>query len=238
MLTSKNVISISSFSSLQTIPSPVFVFDLDQTLINNCPRTVAIFREFANHADTVLEFRDAFKNISEKHYEFSIVKMLLNAGIDQQEVISTALKFWMRRFFSNEYLYLDTPIAGAIEYVKAVYKKGGVIVYLTARDKNNMEEGTIRSLQHIGFPLDDSQAFLFMKQDVQQYDHESKRLHLEAIEQLGSVFAVFENDPKNLRIIIERFQNAIPVFMTTGHLEGMGDPPASSIFLNDFLELL
>ena len=88
------------------------------------------------------------------------------------------------------------------------------------------------------FPLDDSQAFLFMKQDIQQYDHDSKRLHLDAIEQLGSVFAVFENDPKNLRIIIEKFQNAIPVFMTTGHLEGMGEPPANSIFLNDFLELI
>jgi hypothetical protein len=144
------------------------VFDLDSTLFDVSPRLTRILHDFANDPQYQAQFPEStaiLKTLSTKRADWGIKQTLIRAGLDKHhpEFHETIRAYWRQHFFSDEYLYYDTPYEGAVDYVKNLEKAGAQIVYLTGRDVFRMGKGSRDVLLKWHFPLDDRQSTLALK---------------------------------------------------------------------------
>ena len=167
--------------------------------------------------------------------EYSIIDTLINLGISNESFINEVQSFWKQRFFSNEYVKKDWPVEGALKYVTDLYFSGATIVHLTGRD-DSMREGTLKSLRGRGFPLnhEDGSTILITKEKFEIPDAEYKQAAFKQIERLGEVVAMFENEPKNINLMVDHFKNAIPVFLDIKHSPAPVKPYASIVKIKNF----
>ena len=87
----------------------------------------------------------------------------------QEPVVSALQKCWKKKFFSSLFLDRDRPYEGCADFVRRVFEQQSQVFYLTARNKKNALEGTLRSLRQWKFPLETEQN-LFMKEDFETQD--------------------------------------------------------------------
>jgi hypothetical protein len=206
--------------------TPVVVFDLDGTLMDNRPRTTMILRELAER----WRERDpgaASKLDSAKPDDLAylLTDSLGRLGITRTELIRDAEVFWRERFFTDEYLTHDVEVPGASTFARDCYAAGGILVYFTGRDLPLMGLGSFASLRDLDFPIGVPGTELVLKPDANMPDEAFKRMSGPSLARVGHVVAIFDNEPGNCNVLGAHFPDAESVLVDTQHLPGA--PPLS-----------
>jgi hypothetical protein len=208
-------------------PSPVVVFDLDGTLMDNRPRTLAILQELADElrreAHTHAEVIAAAKA---ENLAYLLTDTLRKLGLEHPELAERAESFWKTRFFSDDYLKHDVAIEGSVELARACYEAGASLVYFTGRDLPLMGIGSFQSIRDLGFPIGVVGTELVCKPDAKIPDELFKRTEGPKLVRVGRVVAAFDNEPANCNAFLEMNPDAEVVFVDTQHLPGA--PPLDS----------
>jgi hypothetical protein len=197
------------------------VFDLDGTLMDNRPRTVAILRELGEELRNEAHgSADRIARAEADELAYLLADSLRKLGIEQPELVERAEAFWKTRFFSDNYLKHDVAIEGAVSLAKACYEAGAVLVYFTGRDLPFMGLGSFESLRDLGFPIGVVGTELVCKPDAQIPDEFWKRQEGPKLSRVGHVVAAFDNEPGNCNAFLEMHPEADVVFVDTQHLPG------------------
>jgi hypothetical protein len=197
------------------------VFDLDSTLFTVAHRTQAILddlwqkeHEFSEHASLLPKLREV--RVTEK--DWGLHGPLARVGVSIMDPVFPIIRrHWKREFFSSRYLDRDLPYVGAVDYVCELARLGFPILYLTGRDRLNMEDGTVRSLETWRFPLVD-EGDLYMKPtkgDLLDEDYKSLEMN-RVLKRFPRVW-FFENEPVILNRVAADHPQVRLVFMDTVH---------------------
>ena len=196
----------------------VVAFDLDSTVIDNRPRQVRIFHEFALRRGV-----GELLAVRPEHWKsWDLCEAMRNAGVAAER--ATALReevgaFWWERFFSGEYCRWDEAVPGAVDLLRAVTGAGATIAYVTGRHEP-MREGTLASLREHGFPLPNgasSRVHLLMKPRLKMDDDQWKLDAQSLLRALGEVVAAFDNEPAHANAYRQGFPDAIVVHRIADH---------------------
>ncbi len=201
--------------------TPVVVFDLDGTLMDNRPRTAVILKELA--AELRAEAHSAAERLAATRAEqlaYLLSESLQRLGIEHPELVGRAESFWKARFFTDDYLKHDIALPGAVELARACYDAGATIVYFTGRDLPLMGLGSFQSLRDLGFPIGVVGTELVCKPDAAIHDETFKRSEGPKLRRIGHVVAAFDNEPANCNAFVEMHPEADVVFVDTQHLPG------------------
>ena len=205
----------------------VVVFDLDGTLLENRPRTLAILREFAENLRAKGELApdanvavERLLTAKAEELLYLIAHSLEHLGIKAKDLVDQASDYWKARFFVDEYLKHDTEVAGAASFARACYEAGGNVVYFTGRDVPNMSLGSFKSLRDLGFPIGTPGTSLVCKPTFDMPDEQYKREVGPELQRMGHVVAVFDNEPANCNNLLGLYEGAESVFIDTQHLPG------------------
>jgi hypothetical protein len=205
----------------RTKPTPVVVFDLDGTIFDNRPRTRVILGELA---DTWRTSRpDQAKRIARLRHEemaYLLTDTLKRVGVTDDAHVAEAQAFWKDRFFADEHLQHDVPLPGAVDFARACYDAGAILVYLTGRDLPNMGIGSFKSLRDSGFPIGVPGTELVLKPDAAMPDEAFKRLEAPKLARIGSIVASFDNEPGNCNTVLAQNPSCESVLVDTQHLPG------------------
>jgi hypothetical protein len=193
----------------------VVIFDLDSTLLDNRPRQAQILRDFGS-----LRRQPGFAAVAAEHFEdWDLRRALVKAGVDAEtveELYPDLRTFWVRWFFSDAYCDQDIPVAGAPKFVQECHRLGGKLVYLSGRPQN-MCAGTLRSLKAHGFPDSGEAVTLMLKPDARLLDDVWKTQACQAVQKLGPVVAVFDNEPTHINGYRNAWPDALCVHLDTDH---------------------
>jgi hypothetical protein len=202
-------------------PPPVVVFDLDGTLMDNRPRTAAILQELAHELRS--EAHSSAETLAAARAEelaYLLGDSLRRLGVEHPELVERAESFWRDRFFTDHYLKHDVAVPGSVEFARACYEAGAVIVYFTGRDLPFMGIGSFQSLRDLGFPIGVVGTELVCKPDAKIPDEQFKRAEGPKLLRVGRVVAAFDNEPGNCNAFLEMHPEADSVFIDTQHLPG------------------
>ncbi len=209
--------------------APVVVFDLDGTLMDNRPRTAVILRELGElWRETHPEVARTLVNAKTEELAYLLTDSLARLGVTKTELVREAEIFWRERFFTDDYLAHDVEVPGASAFARACYEAGGILVYFTGRDLPLMGIGSFASLRDLGFPIGLPGTELVLKPDAGMPDEAFKRMQGPALERVGKVVAIFDNEPGNCNILGEHFPEAHSVLLDTQHVPG-APPLAPSV---------
>lgn len=217
--------------------TPVVVFDLDGTLFSTDARHAKILKEWAaEHAADQPAAAARLAGVTDADgADYSVEGNLAKLGLTDEVVVNSVKESWWKKFFTNDYVLVDPPIAGAVAFVKRCHDAGAVIVYLTGRDIPNMGKGTQRALEQAGFPIGDERSFLMLKPDQKTKDKTFKSDACANVAKLGRVVAMFENQPRNLVAQAKAFPDALPVFVETNFDAKDEEPvPAKAIRIKSY----
>ena len=199
------------------------IFDLDSTLFDLTRRIQEIHIAFANDPKWKAKYpREcaALAKVMVSPRDWAIREGLERAGMfekDMPEFYHDIHKHWVKCFFSNDYLHMDEPLPGAVEFVRALEAEGAQIMYLTGRDIARMEMGTADSLRHWNFPMDEEHVELVLKPHYDIDDAEFKSAVIsDATDEFDHIW-LFENEPVNLNLIQQTSPSVHLVFIDTTH---------------------
>lgn len=204
--------------------------DLDSTLFTVRPRTQAILQRFTlERAAQFPRETELIKTVDVRDTDWGIRTSLKRLGLIADPAFADEIReYWKLLFFSSDYLYLDQPYIGAVDFVNALKRAGAEISYLTGRDRGRMGEGTFKSLKQHGFPLDFPDRQLLMKPSLDITDVDFKESVFKAIEGLHADVFFFENEPVILhRLLAAQFRLQM-VFVDSTH-SGQAEPPEKVI---------
>lgn len=210
----------------------VVVFDLDGTLLDNRPRTLAILRDFVRAtAGLAPDVHERVEAATVQDVPYLLTDTLHGLGVTDAATVAKAEAFWRMRFFADDYLRRDIPLPGAVHFVRACHQAGAVVVYLTGRDLPLMGVGTFRSLRDCGFPLGVAGIELVLKPDAAMPDEAFKRFAKPSLRRLGEVVAAFDNEPANCNLFLDGPES---VLVDTQHMPGAPDPDPTVRVIADF----
>ena len=232
---------MSSKIQLATLKNPqpdhFFILDIDSTLLTTHQRNQAILDQFI--MDNKEHFQEDCNNLAKAQcqlgdygYHSALER------IDFKEVNSGSLQalqdFWNTFFFSNDYLHNDVPTPGAVEWVQSLNNKNISFIYLTARHKETMWDGTLSSLQKMGFPI--SENNLFLKEDLSDSDDGYKSKTLEKIlkQESDKEIIFVDNEPVVLNRVLKDFPSIRLVWFESTH-SGKMEPPQEALRIDNFL---
>ncbi|OVE82683.1 hypothetical protein BVY03_00290 [bacterium K02(2017)] len=227
----------SVIEQAKSTPKAVAVFDLDSTLFDNRPRLVALYNEFGS----INNIHKLYKVKAEDFWGWSRISGLKKAGLNEQEIntVETSFKvFFKQNFFTSEYVIFDTALPGAAEYVQKLYNLGCTIVYLTGRGEQ-MRSGSIYNLERFNFPIKQKKTILLMKPKKfaanPKTDDKSKEININKVKNLGTVIAVFDNEPSHINKYAENFPQSTVVWVDTDHSPKKIKPLASLPVVQGFI---
>lgn len=197
------------------------IFDVDDTLFRTAPRSLAIVREWLATA-AGSPYATTAGALDLPHVGYGIEPALADLGVPPAG-IAAARAFWAERFFSSDYLYMDTPYEGAVAYVRALREAGVVVVYLTGRWEG-MRAATATALQDAGFPWDEDarSTRLVTKPTAEMDDLLYKAGEMAALLAAYDVIGCVDNEPKNVNMFRELVPHAPAVHLTK---PSSPDPP-------------
>lgn len=216
--------------------TPIVVFDLDGTLMDNRPRTLAILREFADRCrdrDPALAGR--LENAQMAELEYLLSDSLERIGAHRHSLVEEMHGFWRDRFFADPHLVHDVALPGAVDFARGCYDAGALLVYLTGRDLPLMGTGTFQSLRDLGFPIGVPGTELVLKPDAAMPDEAFKRDAAPQLARLGHVIAAFDNEPGNCNVMLAHYPDAHVVFVDTQRMPGGPELDPGVHVVRDFL---
>ncbi len=197
---------------------PVVVLDLDSTLLDNRPRTLAIFGELADRwRGQHPELARTLQQVRIDELPYLVDELLSRLVASHPGLVSEARRHWAEAFFSDRFLQHDRPYPGAVEFTRLCHRAGATLVYFTARDSENMGVGTVRSLRDHGFPFAVPRVELVMKPRAETSDANFKDSAASGISEIGRVVAAFDNEPHHCNTLIATHPEAVVVLMDTQH---------------------
>jgi len=215
--------------------TPVVVFDLDGTLMDNRPRTAAILRELSTAWTTSHpSMAPKLASAEADDLAYLLTDSLARLGVTRTDLVREAEVFWRERFFTDEYLAHDIEVSGAAAFARACYDAGGILVYFTGRDLPLMGLGSFASLRDLGFPIGVPGTELVLKPDANMPDEAFKRMQGPALQRVGRVVALFDNEPGNCNVLGAHFPEAFSVLLDTQHLPGAPPLDPSVKVIADF----
>ncbi len=214
--------------------TPVVVFDLDGTLMDNRPRTVAILREFAA-ADAARAARLA--TVVPEDLAYLVRDSLARVGLTDDALVAAVETFWKERFFRDDSIKHDVALAGAVSFARACHDAGAICIYLTGRDLPLMGIGSFRSLRDLGFPIGVPGTELVCKPDFAMPDEDFKRLEAPKLARVGQVIASFDNEPGNCNVFLRHDPEMVSVMVDTQHLPGAPPLDAGVQVIADFRQV-
>jgi len=212
----------------QNLGNPLVLLDLDSTLYEVGPRTVAIVQEWLTTSPTLPQaLQQSLASLKPSQLGYSVKDTLSNLGFpvvnSEMERIALELKtFWWDRFFSSQYMPHDKPYPGTVNYVKHLYELGASLCYLTGRDEIKMRPGTVENLVRDGFPFDSERIQLLMRQDPKASDAEHKVSQAKRLKS-DQVIASFENEPVNLVTLAKLLPETMHVYVDTVCSEALAE---------------
>ncbi len=225
--------SLSSALQLLT-PKTLVVLDIDSTLVQTHKRNEAILRSFAK--DSTHSRRSLFEQAECFPLEYGYAQALERLGLQaEDEVAKEAAKYWRQHFFSNNYLHHDIPHDGAVEFVELLNKKWIPHVYLTGRPKPLMWEGTLETLNQLGFPVEEK--ILHLKPQPQDVDEIFKSQKMNELKKNYSQVVFIDNEPRVLNQIDHDHSEIHLIFVDTCHSPNVV-PPSSAFKIKDFREMV
>lgn len=223
-------------STKGTGPKPFFVLDIDSTLVSTHQRNQAILNKFIAQfgetwADDCAQIQRAQCQFGDYGYMTSLQRVGFSPRSDK--VLPALRRFWEEKFFSNEYLHHDLPIEGATEWVHLLKKEQHDFVYLTARHKKTMWDGTLKTMASMGFPIDD--GILFLKESLEDSDELYKTKTLTQLrERITSPEIWFvDNEPVVLHSILKDHPDVRLVWYESCH-SGKMQPPQEAMVIQSF----
>ena len=97
---------------------PVVVLDLDGTLMDNRPRSVAILQDLGEMwRDHHPQASATLRASTNESLAYLLTDTLRRLGIVDPTLVAEAHDYWRTRFFSDEDLRHDVAIAGAVAFV-------------------------------------------------------------------------------------------------------------------------
>lgn len=226
---------LQALATWQGDRAPVVVFDLDATLFDNRPRTLEILMEFREEiADDDPELAAALLGLEVDRINYLLTDTLKACGVYRGDVVKEITNYWHDRFFTDSYIACDVPMLGGVEYVRACYEAGAVLVYLTGRDIPGMLPGTVAKLRDDGFPIGIAGTELILKPDPNMHDEAFKRGALPTLDRVGELLAFFDNEPANCNLAKAMFPDSIVVLLETQKVPGAPAPADDIEVLADF----
>ncbi len=196
------------------------IFDLDSTLYCVSFRTEKILHRLGDEPEFRKQYpqqAELLKKAQGVPQDWGIKTMLKRLGIQADlDFFETVREYWIEHFFSSQHLHHDRPYPGAVEYLEALKKSGAHIRYLTGRDRPRMGEGTLKSLDQWGFPLEKPE-YLIMKPQKELDDSEFKREFFANLKPSPSSTWFFENEPVIVNKILAARPEVKIVFMDSVH---------------------
>jgi len=213
----------------------VVVFDLDATLFDNRPRTLEILMELREEiANDDPELADALLSLEISRIEYLLTDTLKACGIYRADLVKKITSYWHDRYFTDEYVACDVPLAGAPLYVRRVHEAGAIVVYITGRGIPGMLVGTVAKLRDEGFPIAVAGTELILKPDEHMHDEAFKRGALPTLERLGDLVAFFDNEPANCNLCKQLFPDCTVALLETQKVPGAPEPSSSVEIVADF----
>lgn len=196
------------------------VFDLDSTIFDVKPRTLRILKEFAQTKEGEALSPTIAKwclNLTAHSLLYTLEESARANNVPESEetvraFMKAAFQYWRHRFFTHQYVMVDHPTPGAVDFANHVVDAGAKAVYLTGRDWPGMGRGTRTMLEHWGFPTCDRQSKLIMKPNAGLDDSEFKDEALRELRIEDDVIALFDNEPANFHVFEKNFPEAWLVF--------------------------
>jgi hypothetical protein len=190
-------------------------FDLDSTLLVNKVRQARIVREWGALHDQRLTSCKPEHVVS---WDLRDTAKLCGLTEQEAEAAYPAMKeFWRDRFFTSEYCADDTPVDGARDYLQAVLRRGGEILYVTGRHEE-MGPGTVESFRRAGFPLPDGEKVqLWLKPKLADDDDQWKEICHRRMAELRTLACAFDNEPTHVNAYKRSFPDAVVVHLDTDH---------------------
>ena len=207
------------------------IFDIDGTILDPAARTRDIFANALDGPDPMVkpgqpEMAQRVRALPLESLPYAPESTLAMAGITDTALVRALVARWSFDFFSNRYLMRDQVVPGAVPYLDSLHAHGVTIVYFTGRDAPRMLGGTAQSLLERGFPVGVAGTMLVLKPDKSVPDFDYKKNTLDQLAHYGTVVAVFENEPRNINLLHERFPDALAFYIDTKHSPGA--PPVAS----------
>lgn len=206
---------------------PVFVLDLDETVIDSTVRRY-------------LSYRDAIDEVCRKHpqYKMDCLKAasitpndfgcLTNRYDDRylftslkgvtEEAYALFRQVAFPIYLSNRWIAdSDSFIPGAARFLRELEKLNGTLFFVSARSIEDQSAGTIESLKRLGLITAGEEWRVFLKPNGEASLAFKRRVFTELklwTQKLGGdVVGVFENEPENMNAMVELFPGAVPVFV-------------------------
>jgi hypothetical protein len=186
--------------------------DLDGTLFDNRPRTLAILQAFGmSKRHEVPELGSAIAQLGIHDLQYSPAAAVHKLGLPQAQLPDQFMAFWRERFFTNAWQAVDTVEPGAVAFAHALVDAGVGVVYLTGRDRPGMMGGVLQSLDMHGFPLMTAQTQVVLKPSFAMADVEFKRGALAELGKNGPVVGLVDNEPPIVNMALETVPDLVSV---------------------------
>ncbi len=204
--------------------APLWIFDIDSTLLCLSNRFQHIFSDFLRFeykAPVPAVYWAVANALSPETHRYGIGPALepvfSQCGVEDAFAVANALAeemfpFWYQGFFSERYLDKDFEYPDAAKFVTEMNKMGAHICYLTGRHAKTMTRGTRETLKGLGFPLNDQNSFLIMKNDIEESDVGYKHRYLDYLNRRYEVLGFVDNEPENIRAQMRINSSALPVW--------------------------
>ena len=169
--------------------------------MDNRPRTVAIFREFAASLSAGDRAAARLATVAPDDLAYLCARLARASSVITDDALVGAVEaFWKERFFADEHMKHDVALAGAVAFARACHDAGAICIYLTGRDLPLMGIGSFRSLRDLGFPIGVPGTELVCKPVFSMPDEEFKRLEAPKLMRVGQIIASFDNEPGNCNV--------------------------------------
>lgn len=200
--------------------APLALLDVDLTLVDNAPRSRAIFTDWvASLRGHWSGFEAAIARVGTLPIVFSAEANLRALGVTDEALLRDGLAHWWRAFFTARYALLDTPIPGSIEAALALREAGATLVYLTARPAS-LADATVTRLRELGLPVAVPGALLVTKDDAAEADRSFKERALGWLGTVGRPVIMVDNEPGHVNAMRAVFPDAHAVLLETRHSPG------------------
>ncbi len=219
--------------------TPIAIFDIDGTVTDPAGRNREIFALAFDGPDPVVhpprpDLAAAIRALPLSAHEYDPESTLAKIGVVDTAFVRALKTRWSQDFFSNRFLSRDEAVPSAVSYLDSLYAHGCTVAYFTGRDVPRMFGGTAQALVERGFPVGVPGTMLVLKPNKAVADFDYKKGALDTFAGYGTVVAVFENEPRNINLLHERFPEALAFYLDTKHSTGAPAVAPGITWVKDF----
>ncbi len=180
------------------------IFDLDDTILDTFSRRFFIYKDYLKNQ---FHLPKISFNLQKNHYNFISI---IENDINYKELNSEIRNFYLKLFFSEQFLYLDIPFLGVMSFFKRLSDFAIPLIFLTGRPESTMKKATCEILNRYKlYTSINDEENLFMKKNPAMPDHLFKKIELKHILNLfpEEKIIIFDNESQNCKVFNQILSN-------------------------------